>query len=514
MPARSPRRSARPASASRARATASGSWRVGDRARRVARGVVARRDQARREVVEEGRRCHRLAHQGRRAVASLGRLRGVRPRRGCRPGRAPPPAPDGAPPATAPRTRPATARRRRPARRASPRCGRRRGRRSRPPRAPRPRGRRRARGTRGSRPPGRRPAAGRPAPRGRRPAGRGATAPAGSARAPARTLAARRRRRTRRGAGRYRVPVSTRAAPAPGQERRRQAGLGGLVPTGAVARAGDTLVLALVVEVHPEGAVLPLLVLSDAPGLLGWDPVQGLARPRRRGARVRGAARWRSRPGLGALQTAAWIEPAPPPEARALRLEVTGLMRTAVARGGGGVERPLAGESWELEVDLVPGRTAVDPPPEPAGAPPRAARPGCRRAPSAASATSSRSARRGWPRAPRSASGRWSATRTARSSASARSPTSPCGWGPSPPASGDRRGLGRPRAPLRASRRSTARRAPAGARRASRSSPPSIPRPARWPRAWRPCPARARRPAAARPWPGPFTFGIAVPPPS
>jgi hypothetical protein len=45
-------------------------------------------------------------------------------------------------------------------------------------------------------------------------------------------------------------------------------------------------------------------------------------------------------------------------------------MRTAVARGGGGVERPLTGESWSLEVDLVPGRTAVDPPPEPAGAPP------------------------------------------------------------------------------------------------------------------------------------------------
>ncbi len=162
------------------------------------------------------------------------------------------------------------------------------------------------------------------------------------------------------------MPVSTRAAPPPGQERRRQAGLGGLVPTGAVARAGDTLVLALVVEVHPEGAVLPLLVLSDAPGLLGWDPAQGL-RVRDDAGREYEIGALAQQAGLGALQTAVWIEPAPPPEARRLHLEATGLMRTAVARGGGGVERPLAGEAWELEIDLVPGRTAVEPPPEPPG---------------------------------------------------------------------------------------------------------------------------------------------------
>jgi hypothetical protein len=147
------------------------------------------------------------------------------------------------------------------------------------------------------------------------------------------------------------------------------------VPTGAVARAGDTLVVALVVEVHPEGAVLPLLVLSDAPGLLGWDPAQGLA-VRDDAGREYEVGALAQQAGLGALQTAAWIEPAPPPEARALHLEVTGLMRTAVARGGGGVERPLAGESWALELDLVPGRTAVDPPPEPPGAAPDGGPPG------------------------------------------------------------------------------------------------------------------------------------------
>jgi hypothetical protein len=165
------------------------------------------------------------------------------------------------------------------------------------------------------------------------------------------------------------VEVSTRAAPAPGQERRRQAGLGGLVPTAAVARAGDTLVFALVLEVHPEGAVLPLLVLSDAPGLLGWDPAQGLT-VRDDAGREYEIAALAQQAGLGALQTAVWIEPAPPPDARRLRLEATGLMRTAVARGGGGVERPLAGETWQLEIDLVPGRTAVAPPPKPEGEPP------------------------------------------------------------------------------------------------------------------------------------------------
>ena len=170
------------------------------------------------------------------------------------------------------------------------------------------------------------------------------------------------------------MPVSTRTPLATvGPERRRQASLGGLVPTGAVAREGDTLVTALCVEVHSEGAVLPTLVLSDAPGLLGWDPAQGLA-VRDDAGREYEVDNLGQQAGLGALQTAVWIEPAPPPEARRLRLEVANLVRTAVARGGGGVERPLTGATWGLELDLVPGRTAVEPPEAPAEHPP-AARP-------------------------------------------------------------------------------------------------------------------------------------------
>lgn len=165
--------------------------------------------------------------------------------------------------------------------------------------------------------------------------------------------------------------VSTRAPEAttdPGN--RRQGSLGGLVPASAVAREGDTLVMALCVELHADGAVIPLLVLSDAPGLLGWDPARGLG-VRDDAGREYAVANLAQQAGLGALQTAVWIEPVPPPDARALHLEVDGLVRTAVARGGGGVERPLSGTVWRLDLDLVPGRTAAPPPGEPdAPAPP------------------------------------------------------------------------------------------------------------------------------------------------
>lgn len=168
--------------------------------------------------------------------------------------------------------------------------------------------------------------------------------------------------------GRYGERVSAVPDAPPGPERRRQGSLGGLLPASAVAREGDTLIMALCVEVHSEGAVLPLLVLSDAPGLLGWDPVRGLA-VRDDAGRVYEVQNLAQQAGLGALQTAAWIEPAPPPDARSLRIEVTGLVRTAVARGSG-IERPLSGSSWSFDVDLVPPRTAAEVPPSPTAPPP------------------------------------------------------------------------------------------------------------------------------------------------
>jgi hypothetical protein len=130
-----------------------------------------------------------------------------------------------------------------------------------------------------------------------------------------------------------------------------------------VARDGDTLALALCVELHGEGAMLPVLVLSDAPGVLGWDAARGLAVEDDAG-RAYEVEELAQEAGLGALRTDVWIAPAPPPDARWLRLRIGGLTRTSVARGGG-VERPLAGGDWELQIDLVPERTAVPVPPEP-----------------------------------------------------------------------------------------------------------------------------------------------------
>jgi hypothetical protein len=169
---------------------------------------------------------------------------------------------------------------------------------------------------------------------------------------------------------RYGVLVSspTPVAAAAGSGRRHQASLGGLVPSAAVARGGETLVMALCVEVHAEGAVLPLLVLSDAPGLLGWDPAQGLT-VRDEGGREYEVDGLSQQVGIGALQATVWIEPAPPPGARRLLLCVDGLARTSAARGGGGIARTLTGGPWELEIDLVPARTAVEPPSEPRGRP-------------------------------------------------------------------------------------------------------------------------------------------------
>ena len=127
-----------------------------------------------------------------------------------------------------------------------------------------------------------------------------------------------------------RVSTSTPVAADP---ERRQSGFGGLLPTSAVAREGDTLVVALSVEVHAEGAVLPLLVLSDAPGLLGWDPVQGLvarddhgrayevAQPRPAGGPRRAPDRGLDRARRRRRTPATCV------------LEVSGLVRTAVVAG-------------------------------------------------------------------------------------------------------------------------------------------------------------------------------------
>lgn len=146
---------------------------------------------------------------------------------------------------------------------------------------------------------------------------------------------------------------------------RDAAGFGGLVPSDAVARGGETLVIALSVEHHTEGVVIPLLVLSDVPGLIEWDPGMGLTIRDDRGDRYSGEV-LNAASGLGQLNATVWVEPSLPPDARRLELVVDGLARINPARGGGaGVTRPMGGGPWSLLVDLVPERTVVDPPPEP-----------------------------------------------------------------------------------------------------------------------------------------------------
>src|SRR5262245_33288018 len=146
-------------------------------------------------------------------------------------------------------------------------------------------------------------------------------------------------------------------------------GFGGLVPVGAVAERGETLVAALAVEHHAEGFAVPVLVLTAAPGLVQWSPRVGLSARDDRGGTYKASVA-ASQSTLGALVCTAWLEPALPPEARRLELVVDALARVSPARGGGaGVARPLAGGPWNLAIELVPARTAAEIPPRPAAPP-------------------------------------------------------------------------------------------------------------------------------------------------
>lgn len=148
---------------------------------------------------------------------------------------------------------------------------------------------------------------------------------------------------------------------------RGREGFGGIVPGGAVAHGGEALVALLAVEHHADGAVLALLVLSNAPGALAWDPGAGLEVRDDAGRRY-AVAPLAQHAGLGALQAGVWISPPPPPSARRLEITARGLARMGAARGGAAVPRPLSGGPWHLVADLVPPATAVPPPPEPPAA--------------------------------------------------------------------------------------------------------------------------------------------------
>lgn len=151
-----------------------------------------------------------------------------------------------------------------------------------------------------------------------------------------------------------------------GPEARTQESFGGLVPSGAIARDGETVVVALVVEHHADGVAVPLLAMSGAPGILGIDPAKAIGATDDLG-RVYEVSAVSGDAGLGAVQTTIWVAPALPADARRLSIEVTELTRTSANRRGA-ASRPLADGPWVLDIDLVPERTAVAPPPRPRSA--------------------------------------------------------------------------------------------------------------------------------------------------
>lgn len=145
-------------------------------------------------------------------------------------------------------------------------------------------------------------------------------------------------------------------------------GFGGLVPSAAVARGGETAVAALAVEHHADGVVIPLLMLSGTPGLLEWEPGMGLTIRDDRGDRYEGRL-LTSASGLGQLAATIWVEPALPADATRIELIVDGLARLNPNRGEArGTSRPVGGGPWSLVIDLLPPRTMVAPPPEPGAA--------------------------------------------------------------------------------------------------------------------------------------------------
>lgn len=152
-----------------------------------------------------------------------------------------------------------------------------------------------------------------------------------------------------------------------GHDARKRAGFGGLVPSSVVVRAGSTVVAALGVELYADGAMLPLLVLSDSAGPLAVDAAEGVVVVDDRGHDyvVEECAH---HPGLGSLQLDVWIAPAPPPHVRYLQVSVDGLTRTAITRGGDAVSRLLSGGPWDLRVLMVPSRTTAPVPDEPPAA--------------------------------------------------------------------------------------------------------------------------------------------------
>ncbi len=145
---------------------------------------------------------------------------------------------------------------------------------------------------------------------------------------------------------------------------RHSGGFGGLTPGGAVEESAETLVACLGVEHHLEGAALTLLVLTASPGIVEWDPADGLTVSDDTGGAYT-VTTISLTSGLGQVEATVWIVPAVPSEARTLHLDVDGVQRLNPARGERGVVRELSEGPWSVDVDLRPPRTLRDTPTRP-----------------------------------------------------------------------------------------------------------------------------------------------------
>jgi len=142
---------------------------------------------------------------------------------------------------------------------------------------------------------------------------------------------------------------------------------GGIVSCAEVSRSEETLVAALGLEHHADGAILSLLALTQTPGLVEWEGTDGLEVSDDVGGTYEWEPLTRSF-GLGQLVTTVWLSPAIPADARTLEVRMDAMTRINPSRGERGVARPISGGPWELTLPLVPDRTVAEPPDRPAGA--------------------------------------------------------------------------------------------------------------------------------------------------
>ncbi len=145
---------------------------------------------------------------------------------------------------------------------------------------------------------------------------------------------------------------------------RNSGGFGGLTPSGAIGETAETLVVCLGVEHHMEGAAVSILLLTATPGIIEWDPREGLS------VSDDAYGSYAVEPitvtsALGQVEATVWISPAIPQAAHVLRLDVDAVQRVNPARGERGLQRELSEGPWSIDVDLRPPRTLRDTPDRP-----------------------------------------------------------------------------------------------------------------------------------------------------